>query len=84
MTNAKRTRGPSIARKTAEGKPTAYGVSKMIWSGRGRLINKDPKFGAVGEVKKNSAVAILADLDKEAASPFVLVKRGADLHMVAA
>lgn len=77
-------RGPSIARKTAEGKPTAYCVMKELWSGRGRVINKVPDIGDTGEVKKSSVIGILKDLDKEAAAPFKIKKVGPDLHLIAA
>lgn len=80
----KNVRGPSIARETARGKRTAYAVCKEIWSHRGPIVNTIAKLGFVGEIKKGTAVAILADLPKEAAAPFAVKKVGSTLNLVAA
>jgi hypothetical protein len=82
MARAKKTtrpgRGPSIARQTEDGKPTAYGVCKDLWSARGEVKAKGlpKKFGLEdGPIVKNQAIAILSEMDREAAAPFVLGPR---------
>lgn len=78
-------RGPSIARQTSRGRPTAYGVKKDIWSSRGKIVNTIAKLGEVGSViKKAEAIRFLDEYDNEASAPFVFKKVGKVQQLVKA
>jgi hypothetical protein len=82
-TVARRTRGPSIAYSTPDGRPTIYGVKKTIWSHRGKVKASGVRGLETGEIQKSAALAILEAAEakkakgREAPAPFqAKVQRG--------